>query len=75
MKVCFVMGVIEILGSAWAIDLINRQGTEFSGWMGMADWALAFPVIMQGLSFSKMFFFVVVALSFVYMYFAAKITR
>ncbi|MEQ4653394.1 PTS ascorbate-specific subunit IIBC [Providencia rettgeri] len=75
MKVCFVMGVIEILGSAWAIDLINRQGTEFSGWMGMADWALAFPVIMQGLSFSKMFFFVVVALSFVYMYFAAKKLR
>ncbi|WP_272516011.1 MULTISPECIES: PTS ascorbate-specific subunit IIBC [unclassified Providencia] len=75
MKVCFVMGVIEILGSAWAIDLINRQGTEFSGWMGMADWALAFPVIMQGLSFSKMFFFVVVALSFVYIYFAAKKLR
>ncbi len=75
MKVCFVMGVIEILGSAWAIDLINRQGTEFSGWMRMADWALAFPVIMQGLSFSKMFFFVVVALSFVYMYFAAKKLR
>ncbi|WP_438336220.1 PTS ascorbate-specific subunit IIBC [Providencia hangzhouensis] len=75
MKVCFVMGVIEILGSAWAIDLINRQGTEFSGWMGMADWALAFPVIMQGLSFSKMFFFVVVALSFVYMYFSAKKLR
>lgn len=75
MKVCFVMGVIEILGSAWAIDLINRQGTDFSGWMGMADWALAFPVIMQGLSFSKMFFFVIVALALVYMYFAAKKLR
>lgn len=75
MKVCFVMGIIEILGSAWAIDLINRQGTDFSGWMGMADWALAFPVIMQGLSFSKMFFFVIVALSLVYMYFAAKKLR
>ncbi|HHE8320081.1 TPA: PTS ascorbate-specific subunit IIBC [Providencia rettgeri] len=75
MKVCFAMGVIEILGSAWAIDLINRQGTDFSGWMGMADWALAFPVIMQGLSFSKMFFFVVVALSLIYMYFAAKKLR
>lgn len=75
MKVCFVMGVIEILGSAWAIDLINRQGTDFSGWMGMADWALAFPVIMQGLSFSKMFFFVIVAFALVYMYFAAKKLR
>lgn len=75
MKVCFVMGIIEVLGSAWAISLINSQGTDFSGWMGMADWALAFPVIMQGLSFSKMFFFVVVALSLVYMYFAAKKLR
>lgn len=75
MKVCFVMGVIEVLGSAWAISLINSQGTDFSGWMGMADWALAFPVIMQGLSFSKMFFFVVVALAVVYMYFAAKTLR
>ncbi|WP_272680307.1 PTS ascorbate-specific subunit IIBC [Providencia sp. PROV032] len=75
MKVCFVMGVIEVLGSAWAISLINSQGTDFSGWMGMADWALAFPVIMQGLSFSKMFFFVVVALAVVYMYFAAKKLR
>ncbi|GAB1439509.1 PTS ascorbate-specific subunit IIBC [Providencia sp.] len=75
MKVCFIMGIIEVLGSAWAISLINSQGTDFSGWMGMADWALAFPVIMQGLSFSKMFFFVVVALAVVYMYFAAKTLR
>lgn len=75
MKVCFVMGIIEVLGSAWAISLINNQGTDFSGWMGMADWALAFPVIMQGLSFSKMFFFVIVALSLIYMYFAAKKLR
>ncbi|MEQ5574390.1 PTS ascorbate-specific subunit IIBC [Providencia huaxiensis] len=75
MKVCFVMGIIEVLGSAWAISLINNHGTEFSGWMGMADWALAFPVIMQGLSFTKMFFFVIVALAVVYMYFAAKKLR
>ncbi|MGG4609422.1 PTS ascorbate-specific subunit IIBC [Providencia sp. Me31A] len=75
MKVCFVMGVIEVLGSAWAISLINSQGTDFSGWMGMADWALAFPVIMQGLSISKMFFFVIIALAVVYMYFASKALR
>lgn len=75
MKVCFVMGIIEVLGSAWAISLISRQGTDFSGWMGMADWALAFPVIMQGLSVSKMFFFVIIALAVVYMYFAAKTLR
>ncbi|HGN1705701.1 TPA: PTS ascorbate-specific subunit IIBC [Providencia rettgeri] len=75
MKVCFLMGVIEVLGSAWAISLINSQGTDFSGWMGMADWALAFPVIMQGLSISKMFFFVIIALAVVYMYFASKALR
>ncbi|MCW1891160.1 hypothetical protein OK016_26395 [Vibrio chagasii] len=33
-----------------------------AGW-GMADWALVFPPIMQGISSSSMFFFVVVALA------------
>lgn len=33
MKICFVMGIIEVLGSAWAIHLFTQQGTEFSGWM------------------------------------------
>lgn len=75
MKICFVMGILEVLGSAWAISLFSQQGTEFSGWMGMADWAIVFPPIMQGLSFSKYFFFVIIALSFVYMYFASKKLR
>ncbi|EMC4026252.1 PTS ascorbate-specific subunit IIBC [Vibrio cholerae] len=75
MKICFVMGIIEVLGSAWAIHLFTQQGTEFSGWMGMADWALVFPPIMQGLSASKLFFFVLVALALVYMFFASKKLR
>ncbi|MBJ6939818.1 PTS ascorbate-specific subunit IIBC [Vibrio cholerae] len=74
-KICFVMGIIEVLGSAWAIHLFTQQGTEFSGWMGMADWALVFPPIMQGLSASKLFFFVLVALALVYMFFASKQLR
>ncbi|OAT51538.1 PTS ascorbate-specific subunit IIBC [Providencia heimbachae] len=75
MKICFVMGIIEVVGSAWAIQLFSQQDTNFSGWMGMADWALVFPPVMQGLSFSKYFFFVIIALSFVYMYFASKRLR
>lgn len=75
MKICFVMGIIEVLGSAWAIHLFTQQGTEFSGWMGMADWALVFPPIMQSLSSSKLFFFVLVALALVYMLFASKQLR
>lgn len=75
MKICFVMGIIEVLGSAWAISLFSQQGTEFAGWMGMADWAIVFPPIMQGLSFSKYFFFIIIALSFVYMFYASRALR
>ncbi len=75
MKICFVMGIIEVAGSAWAIHIFNQYGTEFSGWMGMADWALVFPPIMQGLSASKLFFFVLIAFAGVYMFFASKKLR
>ncbi|MCH7377933.1 PTS ascorbate-specific subunit IIBC [Aeromonas sp. MR19] len=75
MKICFVMGIIEVLGSAWAIHLFAVNGTSFNGWMGMADWALVFPVIMQGLSFSSMFFVVLLAGVGVYMYFASRTLR
>ncbi|PJC87112.1 PTS ascorbate transporter subunit IIC [Vibrio sp. HA2012] len=75
MKICFVMGIIEVVGSAWAIHLINGYGAEFNGWMGMADWALVFPPIFAGLSASKSFFFVLVALSGVYMFFASRQLR
>jgi PTS system ascorbate-specific IIC component len=75
MKICFVMGIIEVVGSAWAIHLINGYGAEFNGWMGMADWALVFPPIFAGLSASNAFFFVLVALAGVYMFFASKCLR
>lgn len=75
MKICFVMGIIEVLGSAWAIHLFTQQGAEFNGWMGMADWALVFPLIMQGLSASKVFIFVLLALSATYMFFASRKLR
>jgi len=75
MKICFVMGILEVLGSAWAIHLFAEQGTAFNGWMGMADWAIVFPPIMQGLSMSSMFFFVLMAGALVYMYFASKTLR
>ena len=75
MKICFVMGVIEVLGSAWAIHLFAVNGTSFNGWMGMADWALVFPVIMQGLSLSSLFFVVLLVGAGLYMYFASRTLR
>ncbi|ACS83937.1 PTS ascorbate-specific subunit IIBC [Musicola paradisiaca] len=75
MKICFVMGIIEVLGSAWAIHLFALHGAKFNAWMGMADWALLFPPIMQGLSTSSLFFFVLLAGVGVYMYFASRLLR
>lgn len=75
MKICFVMGIIEVLGSAWAIHLFAVNGTSFNGWMGMADWALVFPVIMLGLSFTSLFFVVLLAGAGLYMYFASSTLR
>jgi len=75
MKVCFVMGIIEVIGSAWAIQMFADQGATFNAWMGMADWALLFPPVMAGLTFSNVFFFVILGLSGVYMYKASKRLR
>jgi PTS system ascorbate-specific IIC component len=75
MKICFVMGIIEVVGSAWAIQQFADQGAMFNGWMGMADWALVFPPIMEGLTASKMFIFVIIGVSLVYMFFASKKLR
>lgn len=75
LKICFVMGIIEVLGSAWVIHLLATQGTAFNGWMGMADWALFFPPVLQGIVSIPGFFFVILALSMVYMYFASRRLR
>ena len=75
MKICFVMGIIEVLGSAWVIQMLASQGTTFNGWMGMADWALFFPPVLQGIISVPGFFFVIVALALVYMFFASRQLR
>lgn len=75
MKICFVMGMIEVFGSAWVIQMLASQGTIFNGWMGMADWALFFPPILQGIISVPGFFFVIVALALVYMFFASRQLR
>lgn len=75
MKICFVMGMIEVLGSAWVIQMLASEGTVFNGWMGMADWALFFPPVLQGIISVPGFFFVIVALALVYMFFASKQLR
>ena len=75
MKICFVMGIIEVFGSAWVIQMLASQGTTFNGWMGMADWALFFPPILQGIISVPGFFFVIVALALVYMFFASRQLR
>ncbi|TNG93922.1 PTS ascorbate-specific subunit IIBC [Pasteurellaceae bacterium USgator11] len=75
MKICFVMGIIEVLGSAWAIQIFADNGTAFNGWMGMADWALVFPPILQGINSIPFFFFAILGVSFVYMAYASKKLR
>ena len=75
MKICFVMGMIEVFGSAWVIQILASQGTTFNGWMGMADWALFFPPIIQGIISVPGFFFVIVVLALVYMFFASRQLR
>ncbi|MCH1907094.1 PTS ascorbate-specific subunit IIBC, partial [Pasteurella multocida] len=44
-------------------------------WMGMADWALFFPPILQGIVSIPGFFFVLLTLAIVYMVFASKQLR
>nr|WP_280515098.1 PTS ascorbate transporter subunit IIC [Candidatus Liberibacter africanus] len=69
-KICFVMGVIEIIGSVWAIKLAKTDS-----WMGMADWSLVAPLIMQGFYFTRFFIIVIILLAFVYMFYASRELR
>ncbi|XCE53483.1 PTS ascorbate transporter subunit IIC [Candidatus Liberibacter asiaticus] len=66
-KICFVMGVIEILGSIWAIQLAKTDS-----WMGMADWSLIAPLIMQGFKLTHFFIIPIGLLSVIYMVYARR---
>lgn len=75
MKICFVMGIIEVLGSAWALTIFLQNETPIDAWMGMADWAILFPPILQGLSLSHLFIYLLIGLAIIYMFFASKKLR
>lgn len=61
--ICFSMGIIEVLGSFWALKL-----AKMDSWMGMADWSLLAPFIMQGFQWSRFFIIFILLFAIVYMF-------